>query len=121
MQKKGAPTILVRMEQTFNITPSAAKRIAYLLTQEPPNTRMRVAVDGGGCSGFKYNFDFVQGQAHDDLLITQNGAEVLIDQVSLDFLKDATLDFVETLGGSHFEFKNPQAASTCGCGNSFSV
>ena len=82
---------------------------------------MRVAVTGGGCSGFQYDFCFDDSQAEDDLLIARDGAKVLIDPVSLDFLKGAEIDFVEEMIGAAFKINNPNATSSCGCGTSFSV
>lgn len=106
---------------TVEITEDAAKRITHLLSSEPEGSRLRIAVDGGGCSGFQYQFEFVTEQAEDDLVIEQGGATVLIDPMSLEFMGDAVVDYVETLGAAHFEVRNPQATATCGCGNSFAV
>ena len=106
---------------TITISENAAKRIAFLLTKETENSKLRVAVDGGGCSGFKYKFNFVKDQEEGDLVLERDGATVLIDDMSVEMMDDAIIDYVETLGAAHFEIKNPQAASSCGCGNSFSV
>ena len=81
----------------------------------------RIAVNGGGCSGFQYEFSFDGARADDDVLIERDGARVLIDQASLEFLGGSEVDFVEGLMGSQFEIKNPNAKSSCGCGTSFSV
>ena len=109
-------------EADFTVTENAAKRIAFLLTREKnPQSKLRVSVDGGGCSGFQYSFDFVADKNEDDCVIEKNGAAILIDKVSMDFLKGSVLDYVETLGAAHFEVKNPNATASCGCGNSFSV
>ena len=99
-------------DTTFSVTPNAAKRIAFLASKEPRPVMMRVAVLGGGCSGFQYNFSFV---------IEHDGAAVLVDSTSLEFLKGSQLDYVEEMVGSAFQVKNPNATSACGCGNSFSV
>ena len=110
------------MTQAFTISESAAARIAHLLATEPAGTRLRVAVDGGGCSGFQYKFDFVSdAPASDDKIFGTTEAPVLVDEISLGFINGAMLDYVETLGAAAFEIKNPQAKSSCGCGNSFSV
>lgn len=109
------------MEPQFTISDSAAARIAHLLKTEPEGTRLRVAVEGGGCSGFQYHFDFVQGQEADDLLFGPDSAPVLVDTTSLEFVKGSMLDYVATLGAAAFEIKNPNAKASCGCGNSFSV
>ncbi len=110
------------MEQAFTVSPAATARIAHLLASEPTGSRLRVAVEGGGCSGFQYKFDFEQTPpASDDRIFGTDKAPVIIDETSLNFIAGAMLDYVETLGDAHFEIKNPQAKSSCGCGNSFSV
>ena len=110
------------MSTPFTVSDSASARIAHLLTSEPAGTRLRVAVEGGGCSGFQYRYDFVtETPASDDELFGTVDAPVIVDTTSLQFLENATLDYVETLGAAAFEIKNPQAKSSCGCGNSFSV
>jgi len=81
----------------------------------------RIAVNGGGCSGYQYEFTFDDTRTEDDILVERDGARLLVDQVSLDFLGGSEVDFVEGLMGSHFEIKNPNAKSSCGCGTSFSV
>jgi len=105
----------------FTVTPNAAKRIAFLASQEPKPVLMRVAVLGGGCSGFQYNFSFEEAKNEDDLLIERDGAAVVVDSTSLELLKGSQLDYVEEMVGSAFQVKNPNATSSCGCGNSFSV
>jgi iron-sulfur cluster assembly accessory protein len=82
---------------------------------------LRVAVTGGGCSGFQYSFTLDDAQADDDMMIEREGATVLVDPMSLDFLKGAELDFVDDLIGAAFKVNNPNATSSCGCGTSFSV
>jgi iron-sulfur cluster assembly accessory protein len=82
---------------------------------------LRVAVTGGGCSGFQYNFALDDVKADDDLVLERDGAVVLIDSLSLDFLRGAEIDFVDDLIGAAFKIKNPNAQSSCGCGTSFSV
>jgi iron-sulfur cluster insertion protein len=106
----------------FALTDSAAARIAKIIVGEPEGTKLRVAVGGGGCSGFQYQVDFdSKPKAEDDLVIEKNGSVVVVDSTSLDLLKGSVLDYVETLGSAGFEIKNPNATSKCGCGNSFSV
>ncbi len=101
---------------------SAAKRIAYLLSDEPTGTYFRIAVEGGGCSGFQYRFDFdAAAMATDDLAIEKQGAKVVIDTTSLQLVEGAELDFKTELVGSAFALINPQATSGCGCGNSFAL
>ena len=108
-------------ETTFSVTDSAAKRIAFLAAREPKPVMMRVAVLGGGCSGFQYNFSFEEQRNEDDLLIERGGASVLVDSTSLELLKGSQLDYVEEMVGAAFQVNNPNATSSCGCGNSFSV
>jgi iron-sulfur cluster insertion protein len=111
----------VTAQEPVRVSASAAKRIATLTAAEGPAMMFRVAVNGGGCSGYQYEFTFDDTRTDDDILIEQDGARVLIDQVSLEFLGGSEVDFVEGLMGSHFEIKNPNAKSSCGCGTSFSV
>jgi iron-sulfur cluster insertion protein len=108
-------------ETSFSVSESAAKRIAFLASQEAKPVMMRVAVLGGGCSGFQYNFSFEEKPNDDDLMIERDGAAVLVDSTSLEFLKGSELDYVVEMVGSSFQVKNPNATSSCGCGNSFSV
>ena len=103
------------------LTQRAAKRIAEILRAEPGATKLRIAVTGGGCSGFSYNFVLDDRAMDDDLVIEFDGASVLIDPVSLGFLKGAEVDFVDDLIGQSFKIKNPNATASCGCGTSFSV
>jgi iron-sulfur cluster insertion protein len=108
-------------ETQFSVSPNAAKRIAFLAAKEAKPVMMRVAVLGGGCSGFQYNFSFEEQKNDDDLLIERDGAAVVVDSTSLEFLKGSELDYVEEMVGAAFQVKNPNATSSCGCGNSFSV
>jgi len=103
------------------LTERAAKRINQVLAKEPQGSMLRVAVNGGGCSGFQYAFDVVQARGDDDLVIERDGAVVLVDTVSLEFLKGSQIDFVNDLIGQSFKIENPNATSSCGCGTSFSV
>ena len=108
-------------DTAFSVTESAAKRIAFLASKEAKPVMMRVAVQGGGCSGFQYNFSFEETSKDDDLTIERNGARVVVDATSMELLKGSELDYVEEMVGSAFQVKNPNATSSCGCGNSFSV
>ena len=110
-----APTLPV------TVSARAAKRIAEILKAESEATMLRVAVTGGGCSGFRYNFALDEVKADDDLVLERDGAVVLIDSMSLDFLRGAEIDFVDDLIGAAFKINNPNAQSSCGCGTSFSV
>lgn len=102
------------------LSDSAAKRIAAILQREAPGARLRIAISGGGCSGFQYGFTFDTALNADDILLAKDGAEVVIDETSLGLMGGAVIDFVEDLAGAAFQIKNPQAAASCGCGNSFS-
>ena len=104
------------------LSESAARRIAQLREQE--NTQqsfLRLAVSGGGCSGFQYGFTFDDTRQDEDLVFARDGVELVIDETSLEFVKGAEIDFVEDMMGAYFQVKNPNAASSCGCGTSFSV
>lgn len=105
----------------FSATDSAAKRIAFLMSQEDKPCFLRISVIGGGCSGFQYKFDFDHEIADDDLKIEANEAIIIIDETSLELIAGSQLDYVETLGAAAFEIKNPNAAAKCGCGNSFAL
>jgi iron-sulfur cluster assembly accessory protein len=106
---------------TVTVTDRAATRNAALASPEPATPKLRVSVEGGGCSGFQYKFDLVAGRAEDDLTIERNGATVIIDPVSLQYMGDAEIDFVDDLIGAAFKVTNPAATASCGCGTSFSV
>ncbi|SRR5579885_2553963 len=104
------------------LTESAARRIAELRVAEgAPAAFLRLAVSGGGCSGFQYGFSFDDTRHPDDFAFARDGVELVIDEVSLELVKGAEIDFVEDLMGAYFQVRNPNAASSCGCGNSFSV
>ena len=103
------------------VSAKAAKRIAEILKAEAEPSMLRVAVTGGGCSGFQYNFTIDDTKMDDDLVIARDGATVLVDPMSLDFLKGSEIDFVDDLIGAAFKIHNPNATSSCGCGTSFSV
>ncbi|TDR93600.1 iron-sulfur cluster assembly accessory protein [Enterovirga rhinocerotis] len=103
------------------ITDRAARRIGEILADEPQGAKLRISVNGGGCSGFQYGFDIDSGRAEDDLLIENGSASVLIDEISLQYLKGSIVDFVDDLIGQSFKIENPQATASCGCGTSFSL
>ena len=104
------------------LTENAARRIAMLKAQEnAEDAFLRIAVSGGGCSGFQYGLSFDDQRNDDDSVFERDGIAVVIDDVSLGLLNGAEVDFVEDLMGASFQIKNPNAASSCGCGNSFSV
>lgn len=103
------------------VTDRAVERIREILAAEAPETKLRVSVLGGGCSGFSYDFGFDTSAQPDDLVIDRDGATVLIDAVSLPFLAGSQIDFVDELIGAAFKITNPNATASCGCGTSFSV
>src|SRR5579871_1550310 len=104
------------------LTEAAAKRVAQLIAAEGnPALMLRLAVSGGGCSGFQYGFTFDDTRSDDDSVFTRDGVKLLIDSASLDLLAGSEIDFVEELVGASFQVRNPNATSSCGCGSSFSV
>ncbi|MGE0668088.1 MAG: iron-sulfur cluster insertion protein ErpA [Sphingomonadales bacterium] len=107
--------------QLVTVTDNAARRIAALIQEDGGDTALRVAVNGGGCSGFRYDFTFDDARQDDDLVIEKDGAVVLIDSMSQLYLAGAAIDFVEDVIGSSFQITNPNATSSCGCGSSFSI
>ena len=112
----------VRGERAVVISDSAARRIAVLKAQEAAaGAFLRIAVSGGGCSGFQYGISFDDHKNPDDFVFTRDDVAVIVDDTSLDLLNGAEIDFVEDLMGASFQIKNPNAATSCGCGNSFSV
>ena len=106
---------------TVIVTERAARRIAEIAAGEPATPLLRVAVEGGGCSGFQYKFDLVGRAEPDDIVLERAGAKVLIDPVSLEYLAGSEIDFVDDLVGASFKIKNPNATSSCGCGTSFAM
>ena len=103
------------------LTEAAARRIAQIVASEPGKIAMRVAVEGGGCSGFSYKFDLVDARNEDDTAIERDGATVLVDEISLVYMGGSVIDFVDDLVGQSFQIRNPNAVASCGCGTSFSV
>ena len=109
-------------ERRITVTESAARRIAGLKQQEDAEGAfLRISVSGGGCSGFQYGLSFDDQKNPDDSVFERDGIAVVVDEVSLDLLNGSELDFIEDLMGASFQIKNPNAASSCGCGNSFSI
>jgi iron-sulfur cluster assembly accessory protein len=103
------------------VSARAARRIGEILKGEGAGAMLRVSVEGGGCSGFQYKFDIEHSKTDDDLEIARDGAVVLIDPMSLQFLAGAEIDFVDDLIGASFKVANPNATASCGCGTSFSL
>lgn len=104
-----------------SLSASAAKRINAIFAKEKREGVLRVAVNGGGCSGFSYAFAFADGPEDDDLVVERDGARVVVDEMSLEFLNGSEIDYVDELIGASFQIRNPNAKSSCGCGTSFSV
>jgi iron-sulfur cluster insertion protein len=103
-------------------TDSAASKVAELVAEEGnPDLKLRVFVQGGGCSGFQYGFTFDEVTNEDDTQMNKNGVTLLIDAMSLQYLVGAEIDYKDDLEGSQFVIRNPNATTTCGCGSSFSV
>jgi len=103
------------------LSSAAADRIRAIGAQEGRPVMLRVAVEGGGCSGFQYQFDLVDQAQEDDLKVERDGVAALVDVVSLALLKGSEIDFVDELAGAEFRVRNPNAKSSCGCGVSFSI
>ena len=109
-------------ERQIVLTENAVRRIALLKVQEQAEDAfLRIAVSGGGCSGFQYGITFDDQKNDDDFVFERDGVAVVVDDVSLGLLSGAEVDFVEDLMGASFQIRNPNAASSCGCGNSFSI
>lgn len=106
----------------LTLTPSAAARVRWIAERKGGVPAMlRLAVDGGGCSGFTYRFELADAITAEDLVTSTDGVQLVVDDVSLDLVRGCVVDFVQSLGGSAFQVSNPNAASGCGCGASFSV
>jgi iron-sulfur cluster insertion protein len=108
-------------EPAITLTSSAAKRVAAIATRQSKPAILRLSVDGGGCAGFTYKFDLAEAPEAEDMVAETDGVRLVVDAVSLDLLRGSAVDFVEDLGGASFKVTNPNAASGCGCGSSFSV
>ncbi|MCZ8018963.1 iron-sulfur cluster insertion protein ErpA [Novosphingobium sp.] len=106
---------------TMNLSPAAAARVAFIAAKQGKPAALRLAVEGGGCSGFQYRFGLAESIDDDDLVVETDGVKLVVDPVSLDLVAGSTVDFVDSLGGSAFKVENPQAAAGCGCGSSFAV
>lgn len=108
-------------EAPVRLSARAARRISKIVASEPETPILRVSVDGGGCSGFQYGFNLVSQAEPDDLVIERDGATVVIDPISLQFLGGSEIEFIDDLIGAHFTVQNPNATASCGCGTSFSI
>ncbi len=109
-------------DKKIGLTENAAARVRVLMESEGrPEMMLRLAISGGGCSGFQYGIRLDDAVADDDRIFEEHGVRLVIDETSLDLLDGAVIDYVEELIGASFQIKNPNASSTCGCGSSFSV
>jgi len=106
----------------IQVTPAAVAKVQKLVTEEGnPELKLRVFVTGGGCSGFQYGFTFDENSAEDDTVVESGGVKVLVDALSIQYLQGSVVDYEEGLQGSKFMVNNPNAKTTCGCGESFSI
>jgi len=107
----------------LKITQAASTRVAQLIdkTKDKLNIALRVSVDGGGCSGFMYQYTLINSVNDEDFILEQDNIKVAIDPLSQQFLEGCVIEFITELGGSHFQITNPNATAKCGCGNSFAV
>jgi iron-sulfur cluster assembly accessory protein len=105
----------------ISVSDRAANRIREIMAQEAGQGALRISVAGGGCSGFRYDFEIVAGTNGDDLVIEKNGARVAIDPVSVPYMAGSEIDYVDELIGASFKIHNPNATASCGCGTSFSI
>jgi iron-sulfur cluster insertion protein len=106
---------------TLTLSPSAAARVATIAAKQGKPAILRLSVEGGGCSGFQYQFGLADGPDQDDLVTETDGVRLVVDPVSLDLVAGCVVDFVESLGGAAFRVENPNATAGCGCGSSFSI
>jgi iron-sulfur cluster insertion protein len=119
--RRRIPISLDVSEPDISLTENAAKRVAAIAARQSKPPILRLAVDGGGCAGFTYKFDLAEASEDGDAIAETNGVKLIVDPVSLDLVRGCAVDFVEDLGGAAFKVTNPNAASGCGCGSSFSV
>ena len=103
------------------LTPAAAARVAAIAARQGKAAILRLSVEGGGCAGFQYRFGLADQIEPDDKIATQDGVTLVVDETSLELVRGSAVDYVESLGGAAFQVTNPNAASGCGCGTSFSV
>ncbi len=123
---RSGPAYLPHMAETLqqddiNLSPAAAARVAKIAERQGKPAILRLSVEGGGCAGFQYRFGLADRIETDDLAAALDGVTLVVDEISLDLVRGCAVDFVESLGGAAFQVRNPNAASGCGCGTSFSV
>jgi iron-sulfur cluster insertion protein len=110
------------LDRPLDFTPAAAAKVRQLISEEGnPELKLRVYIQGGGCSGFQYGFEFDETRGEDDLAVDTDGVTLLVDPLSLQYLMGAAVDYSESLHGAQFTIRNPNAKSTCGCGSSFTT
>ncbi|MEG3791826.1 iron-sulfur cluster insertion protein ErpA [Lysobacter sp. CCNWLW3] len=110
------------LERPLDFTAAAATKVRELIAEEGNAAlKLRVYIQGGGCSGFQYGFEFDEQQGEDDLAVQTDGVTLLVDPLSLQYLMGAVVDYTESLHGAQFVIRNPNAKTTCGCGSSFAV
>lgn len=112
---------MTTVDPTVTASNRAIRRVAEILATEPAGAMLRVSVLGGGCSGFQYDFQIVTEQTEDDLVIARDGAIILVDDMSQQYMPGAEIDFSDELIGASFKINNPIATANCGCGTSFSI
>jgi len=108
-------------EVPITLMPDAAKRVAAIAAKQNKPAILRLAVEGGGCSGFQYRFGLADAPEDGDVVAETDGVQLVVDDVSLDLVRGSQVDFVESLGGAAFQVSNPNAAAGCGCGSSFAI
>ena len=110
------------LDRPLQFSAAAAAKVRELVAEEGnADLKLRVYIQGGGCSGFQYGFEFDEAQGEDDLAIVTDGTTLLVDPLSLQYLMGAEVDYTESLHGAQFVIRNPNAKTTCGCGSSFTV
>jgi iron-sulfur cluster assembly accessory protein len=117
----GAYLLVMAEVRDIALTEAAAARVAAIAERTGKKPILRLAVDGGGCAGFQYRFGLADEVEAGDLAVEQDGVTLVVDEMTLDLVRGGAVDFVESLGGAAFQVRNPNAASGCGCGSSFSI
>ena len=121
LRRAGVPTSLGMETAAITLSPAAAARVAAIAGKQAKPAILRLSVEGGGCSGFQYQFGLADAAEADDSVSETSGVKLVVDPVSLELVAGCVVDFVESLGGAAFQVENPQATAGCGCGSSFAV
>lgn len=121
VERPPTPPYITPMADGLTLTDSAAARVQWIAQRQGKPAILRLAVEGGGCSGFQYKFELAPAPETEDLVSENDGVRLVVDPVSLDLLTGSVVDYVEELGGAAFRVTNPNAASGCGCGSSFGI